>query len=112
MTTRPLNLEPDPGAEASRELLVGRHRRRLRVVLRGRAVDAGRHDMVGPAGDDQGCAVGLAEVHAGRGVRVEVGQGALEDDTASPRTVEYHLHNVFTKLDISSRSQLDRAQLS
>jgi DNA-binding NarL/FixJ family response regulator len=27
----------------------------------------------------------------------------------SPRTVEYHLHKVFTKLDISSRSQLDRA---
>ena len=27
----------------------------------------------------------------------------------SPRTVEYHLHKVFTKLDISSRSQLDGA---
>jgi DNA-binding CsgD family transcriptional regulator len=27
----------------------------------------------------------------------------------SPRTVEYHLHKVFTKLDISSRSQLDQA---
>lgn len=82
-------------------------------MLRGRAVDGGRHDMVGPASDDgQGCAVGVAEVHAGRGVRVEVGQGALEEDMASSRTVEYHLHNVFTKLDISSRSQLDRAQLS
>jgi hypothetical protein len=27
----------------------------------------------------------------------------------SPRTVEYHLHKVFTKLDISSRNQLHRA---
>jgi DNA-binding CsgD family transcriptional regulator/tetratricopeptide (TPR) repeat protein len=27
----------------------------------------------------------------------------------SPRTVQYHLHKVFTKLNISSRSQLDRA---
>jgi DNA-binding CsgD family transcriptional regulator len=27
----------------------------------------------------------------------------------SPRTVEYHLHKVFTKLDISARGQLDRA---
>jgi DNA-binding CsgD family transcriptional regulator len=27
----------------------------------------------------------------------------------SPRTVEYHLHKVFTKLDISSRNQLERA---
>jgi DNA-binding NarL/FixJ family response regulator len=27
----------------------------------------------------------------------------------SPRTVQYHLHKVFTKLDISSRSQLNRA---
>ena len=27
----------------------------------------------------------------------------------SPRTVEYHLHKVFTKLGISSRNQLDRA---
>ena len=27
----------------------------------------------------------------------------------SPRTVEYHLHKVFTKLAISSRSELDRA---
>ena len=26
----------------------------------------------------------------------------------SPRTVEYHLHKVFAKLGISSRSQLDR----
>ena len=27
----------------------------------------------------------------------------------SPRTVQYHLHKVFTKLNISSRNQLDRA---
>jgi DNA-binding CsgD family transcriptional regulator len=27
----------------------------------------------------------------------------------SPRTVEYHLHKVFTKLDIGSRSQLEQA---
>jgi DNA-binding NarL/FixJ family response regulator len=27
----------------------------------------------------------------------------------SPRTVEYHLHKVFTKLSITSREQLDRA---
>jgi hypothetical protein len=27
----------------------------------------------------------------------------------SPRTVEYHLHELFAKLDISSRNELDRA---
>jgi DNA-binding NarL/FixJ family response regulator len=27
----------------------------------------------------------------------------------SPRTVEYHMHKIFTKLDISSRHQLQRA---
>ena len=27
----------------------------------------------------------------------------------SPRTVEYHLHKVFTKLNIGSRNQLERA---
>ena len=27
----------------------------------------------------------------------------------SPRTVEYHLHKVFTKLQIGSRSELQRA---
>jgi DNA-binding CsgD family transcriptional regulator len=26
----------------------------------------------------------------------------------SPRTVQYHLHKAFAKLDISSRTQLDR----
>jgi DNA-binding CsgD family transcriptional regulator len=27
----------------------------------------------------------------------------------SPRTVEYHLHKIFTKLGITSRNQLSRA---
>jgi DNA-binding NarL/FixJ family response regulator len=27
----------------------------------------------------------------------------------SPRTVEYHLHKIFTKLDITARGQLPRA---
>ena len=30
----------------------------------------------------------------------------------SPRTVEYHLHKIFTKLDIASRGQLARALLT
>jgi len=30
----------------------------------------------------------------------------------SPRTVEYHLHKIFTKLDISSRNQLHRVLAS
>jgi DNA-binding NarL/FixJ family response regulator len=29
----------------------------------------------------------------------------------SPRTVEYHLHKIFTKLGIASRTQLDHAML-
>ena len=29
----------------------------------------------------------------------------------SPRTVEYHLHKVFTKLEIASREHLDRVRL-
>jgi DNA-binding CsgD family transcriptional regulator len=42
-----------------------------------------------------------------------VGQGATNRDVASklflsPRTVEYHLHKVFTKLGIASRSELAR----
>ena len=30
----------------------------------------------------------------------------------SPRTVEYHLHKMFTKLEISSRQELQRALTS
>jgi DNA-binding NarL/FixJ family response regulator len=35
----------------------------------------------------------------------EIGRAAV----TSPRTVQYHLHKVFAKLDITSRNQLGRA---
>jgi hypothetical protein len=50
----------------------------------------GRHDAVLACPDDEGGALGA---------RLFI----------SPRTVEYHLHRVFTKLDIASRSQLEQA---
>jgi DNA-binding CsgD family transcriptional regulator len=77
-------------ARAERELLATGERVRKRVVETGKDLTAQEAQIARLAGD------GLSNPEIGARLFI------------SPRTVKYHLHKVFTKLDITSRSQLER----
>jgi DNA-binding CsgD family transcriptional regulator len=77
-------------ARAERELLATGERVRKRVVETGKDLTAQEAQIARLARD------GLSNPEIGARLFI------------SPRTVKYHLHKVFTKLDITSRSQLER----
>ena len=76
---------------AERELLATGERARKRAVDAGEDLTAQEAEIARLAGD------GLSNAEIGARLFI------------SPRTVEYHLSKVFSKLGISSRNQLDRA---
>jgi DNA-binding CsgD family transcriptional regulator len=77
-------------ARAERELLATGERVRKHVVETGKDLTAQEAQIARLARD------GLSNPEIGARLFI------------SPRTVKYHLHKVFTKLDITSRSQLER----
>jgi DNA-binding CsgD family transcriptional regulator len=76
-------------ARAERELMATGERVRKRVVETGQDLTAQEAQIARLARDG----LSIAEI----GARLFI----------SPRTVKYHLHKVFNKLDITSRSQLE-----
>jgi ATP/maltotriose-dependent transcriptional regulator MalT len=119
------------GELARAHLLYGEWLRRERRRAEARAQLRTAHEMLAPMGIEAFAQRAARELQDTgervRGRTVETSGPAQEAQVArlardglsnreigsrlfiSPRTVEYHLHKVFAKLDISSRRQLDRA---